>query len=195
MTGKVPEASARSRFLSGDPARVGEVREEIRKVVHGFHFSGAGVEEDLVQESLTRLVASLSEGRFRGESSLETYARSMAKYVCLEHRRRRRATADLDPASLASRATWPDPEESLLESEEHRRNLEAFAALPAECRELLLLINVHELSYREVGVRLGITEGAIKSRVRRMRAFILRRFAPSRDGARPVRQERRRATE
>ena len=68
----------------------------------------------------------------------------------------------------------------MLESEDHRRNLEAFAALPAECRELLLLINVQGLSYREVGLRLGITEGAIKSRVRRMRVFIRRLLNPRR---------------
>ena len=168
------EDTGASRFLSGDPAEVGEIREEIQKVVRSFRLPGADAEADLVQECLARLVASLKEGRFRGDSSLQTYARNLAKYVCLEFRRRRRSIACLSPLVPSSEPPWPDPEEALLISEEHRSNLEAFAALPAECRELLVLINVQNLSYREVGVRLGITEGATKSRVRRMRAVLMR---------------------
>jgi len=181
MTG-TPDDKPPARFLAGDPAQVRAIRDDVRQVVRAFRFPGADVEEDLVQETLARLVASLSQGRFRGDSSLKTYARYVAKYACLEYRRRRRAAILLDAETLPSQARWSDPERVMLESEEHRRNLQAFAALPADCRELLLLINVQGLSYHDVGARLGITEGAIKSRVRRMRAFIQKVLTP-----RPVR--------
>ncbi len=195
MAGRTPEGTDSRRFLSGDPAQVGEIRDDVRKVVRAFRLPGGDVEEDLVQETLARLVDSLNDGRFRGGSSLKTYARGVAKHACLEYRRRSRPVSDLDPATLPSREAWSDPESSAMDSEEHRRNLEAFAALPAESRELLLLINVQELSYREVGARLGITEGAIKSRVRRMRAVILRLLKPRQGRALPVRRERRSESE
>lgn len=171
---------ASRRFLAGDPAQVCEIRNDVRRVIRAFHLPSPDMEEDLVQETLARLVVSLNKGRFRGESSLNTYARNIARHAFLHHRRQRRTQTGLDPEALPSQALWSDPEGSMLESEDHRRNLEAFAALPAECRELLLLINVQGLSYREVGLRLGITEGAIKSRVRRMRAFIRRLLKPRR---------------
>jgi RNA polymerase sigma-70 factor (ECF subfamily) len=189
MSGPRAIDPASRRFLSGDPAQVCEIRDEVRRAVRAFHLPSSDVEEDLVQETLSRLVESLSKGRFRGESSLSTYARNIARHTFLHRLRDRRAQTGLDPETLASQAQWSDPEESILESEEHRRNLEAFAALPAECRELLLLINVQGLSYSEVGLRLGVTEGAIKSRVRRMRDCIRRLLKPRR--AIPGRREAR----
>ena len=74
---------------------------------------------------------------------------------------------DLD--AIPSRALWSEPERALLGTEEHQRNLRAFAALPGESRELLRLIFLEGLSYAEVARRLGVTEGAIKSRVHRVR--------------------------
>ena len=191
MTGSNPNDRHSSRFLAGDPAQVRAIRDDVRQVVRAFRFPSADVEEDLVQETLARLVASLSQGRFRGDSSLKTYARYVAKYACLEYRRRRRAAPLIDAEALPSEAHWSDPEGTMLESEEHRRNLRVFSALPADCRELLLLINVQGLSYHEVGARLGITEGAIKSRVRRMRAFIGKLLAPRPVGTMPVRSKQR----
>jgi len=156
-------------FLAGERASVEEIRAAIAVVVHAFH-PGHDAEPDLVQEALARLVACLKEGRFRREASLKTYAQSVAKYTCLEFRRSRRVPADLDPDTMASPALWSEPETILLTKEERRQSLHAFASLPVDCRQLLLLIFIEGLTYREIGVRLGITEGGIKSRVRRIRA-------------------------
>jgi len=119
---------------------------------------------------VSRVVQNLSGGQFRGESSLRTYAQQLAKYVCLEHIRRQRAEVRLDFESVPSEARWSEPEETLLREEEHARNMQAFAALPAESRELLRLLFVDGLSYVEAGRRLGLSETAVKSRVHRLRA-------------------------
>ena len=155
-------------FLKGDPDVVARLRGLVRSVVRSFRLAGA-VETDLVQDALTRIFANLSGGQYRGDSSLETYARRIARFTCLEHIRRRRREVRLDAASLASRARWAEPEDAFLWSEEHLRNLRIFSCLPADCRELLRLVFVEGLSYREIAGRLGITEGAIKTRVCRCR--------------------------
>ncbi len=156
-------------FLRGDRTRVGEIRASIQAVVRSFQFPDAGLEAELAQDALSRIFQNLAAGRFRGESSLKTYAQRVAKYTCLEHVRRKRFEVKMDLDAIPSRARWSEPEGALLGTEEHQRNLRAFAALPGESRELLRLIFLERLSYGEVARRLGVTEGAIKSRVHRVR--------------------------
>jgi RNA polymerase sigma-70 factor (ECF subfamily) len=158
-----------AEFLLGDPARVAEIRAAIEIVVRSFRLSGDGLDRDLVQDVLGRVVHNLSAGQFRGESTLETYVQRVARYACLEHLRRRRFEVRMNLETIASGARWSQPETALISDEEHRRNLQAIAALPAESRELLRLIFLEGLSYGDIARRLGISEGAIKSRVHRIR--------------------------
>jgi len=141
-------------------------------VIRSFQFGDLDTDRDLVQESLSRVLGSLKAGRFRGESSLRTYARTIARYTCLEHIRRRRWQVDLDPESLTSGDRHAGPESSFLWAEEHLRNLRAFAELPPESRELLKLVCVEGVSYKDAASRLGVSEAAVKSRIHRCRLAI-----------------------
>lgn len=156
-------------FLRGEGSSVEEIRTAVEIVVRSFQLGDADLHDELVQDALSKVFRNLTAGQFRGESSLRTYAQTVAKYTCLTHIRRRRHEVALDPESLRSRARWAEPEESFLWSEEHLRNLAAFASLPDDCRELFRMIFIEGLSYRDVARRLGATEGAIKLRVRRCR--------------------------
>lgn len=167
--GSGEEAAA---FLRGDPAHVASVEEAVRLTVRSFQFGDLDTDRDLVQESLSRVLGNLAAGKFRGESSLRTYARNIARYTCLEHIRRRRWQVELDPESLTSSDRGAEPEGSFLWAEEHLRNLQAFAELPSESRELLKLVCVEGVSYRDAAARLGISEAAIKSRLHRCRLAI-----------------------
>ncbi|MGH9870828.1 MAG: RNA polymerase sigma factor [Candidatus Polarisedimenticolia bacterium] len=171
---------ALERFLSNDAAAVEEIRGVIEGVVRAFHV-GHDQAPDLIQEALTRLTAALREERFQGASSLKTYAQSVAKYTCLEFRRSRRQDTSLNPDSVPSSAHWSAPDRAVLDIEEHRKGLEAFASLPEETRRLFLLIFIEELSYREVSARLGISEGATKSRIRRLRDACRRLYGGRRE--------------
>lgn len=156
-----PEVEA---FLAGRPSAVQAVTDAVAGAVGRFRL-GADLHEELVQESLGRILLNLTRMRFRGEASLRTYASNVAKYTCLEHFRRSNAGARPDRPD----ASGPTPEELYLRAEEHGRNLRAFAALSSECRELFTLIFVDRLAYREIAERLAVSVGAIKSRVHRCR--------------------------
>jgi len=171
-------------FLLGDPSHVSSVQQAVRATVRSFRLGNADVEGDLVQEALSRTLASLTEGRFQGEASLETYARNVARYTCLEHFRRRRHEVAFDPELHPADGRWSAPEASYLSHEEYRRNLEAFTSLPPECREILRMICLDGSSYREIAARLGITEATLKSRVHRCR---LTCREAAKNGRRPTR--------
>jgi RNA polymerase sigma-70 factor (ECF subfamily) len=172
-----PNLDEIAAFLRGEQNAVGEVRAAIRIVVRSFQFPGRDIEQDLVQDVVGRLVQSLSAGRFRGESSLRTYAQQVAKYACLGHIRRQRSEIRLDFETVASEARWSGPEEALLMDEEHLKNLEAFAALPDESRSLLKMIFVDGMTYLQAARRLGVSENTIKSRVHRIRSECRERAA------------------
>ncbi len=163
---------AAEAFLGGDSAVVEEVRAVVEAAVCGVGSFEPDVRRDLVQEVLGRIVQSLRSGRFRGESSLTTYAFSVARHACIERSRRLRREGARVRESQTSESGVPGPEASLIRAEEHRRNVLLLAALPQEARELLQLVFVENLSYREIGRRLGITEAAVKSRVHRCRMML-----------------------
>jgi RNA polymerase sigma factor (sigma-70 family) len=164
--------------MRGEPSQLAAVQRAIQGTIRSFHFGYGDVDRDLVQEAISRTLAGVSAGRFQGDASLETYARNVARYTCLEHIRRRRHEVAVDPETLPANDRWAAPEESFLSTEEHRRNLEAFAALPIECRDILRMICLDGASYREVATRLGISEATLKSRVHRCR-LTCRRAAKS----------------
>ena len=165
-------------FLRGDADEVAIIRDAVERVVHGFQFPGRELERELVQDVFGRLLRSLGSARFRGEATLRTYAQRVAKYACLEQIRRRRLEVRVDFEAVPSDARWSEPEGAYLRKEEHLRNLRAYAALPGEVRDLLRLIFVEGLTYAEVAERLGLSEGAIKSRVHRARLACRDALAP-----------------
>ena len=157
------------KFLEGEDEEVRKVRTAIDLAVGRFPLIDAARRGELAQEALGRVFLNVRAGRFRGDASLPTYANRVAKYTCLEHLRRRRTDVDMEAGAGELPSPAMGPEDSLARQEEHRRNVRAFAALPPECRKLLLLVFVDGLSYRDVGEKLGISEGAVKLRVFRCR--------------------------
>src|SRR5262245_41139349 len=84
-------------FLRGDPLQLASVESSVQWMVRSFHFGNADVEKDLVQETLSRVLASLLARQFQGDATLKTYARNVARYTCLHHIRRRRCEVPADP--------------------------------------------------------------------------------------------------
>jgi RNA polymerase sigma-70 factor (ECF subfamily) len=156
-------------FLAGDGRLIADVEKAIRGTVRSFRLGDRDVERDLVQEALARTCEGVGNPRFRNDATIATYARNVARYTTLEFLRRRRREVALDPDTLPAAAQWSAPDGELLSDERDRRNAEAFAALPAECREILSLIYLDGCSYREVASRLSISEPALKSRIHRCR--------------------------
>jgi RNA polymerase sigma-70 factor (ECF subfamily) len=66
-------------------------------------------------------------------------------------------------------ADGPDPEQSALARDQRRQIAAALAALPAEAREVLVLREIEDLSYKHIAVVLDLPIGTVMSRLARAR--------------------------
>ena len=66
-------------------------------------------------------------------------------------------------------AEGPDPEQSALAGDRRRQVAAALAALPAEAREILVLREIEDLSYKQIAAVLDLPVGTVMSRLARAR--------------------------
>lgn len=89
--------------------------------------------------------------------------------------RRRRAYEPLseEHEALPEHATpLPDPERSSIERDERRLLAQLIATLPEEQREVLLLREMEDMSYREIAAVAQVPIGTVMSRLARARAAL-----------------------
>ncbi len=117
---------------------------------------------------------------WRPEARWSTWLFQIARNTAFDLLRRRQRVEfvplDTDTVDAVWDATTPTPE-TLLDSRQRLDLLErALAALPAEQREILLLRELEDLSYAELGALLRINEGTVKSRLARARVAALAQY-------------------
>lgn len=127
---------------------------------------------DAAQEVLLKVYRNASRAQPRGR--FFTWVYRIAVNHCLNRLRRRRLVRFLslslgeerdegprfEPASPAA-----DPEAELAARERWRRTRRALDALPESQRAVVLLARFEGLSQKEIAATLGITEGAVESRL------------------------------
>ncbi len=124
--------------------------------------------DDILQEAYVKAFRAL--GRFRGESSLSTWLYRITYNACMDELRRQRTVTPASPDDSPERpSALPDPADTAVE----RGDLAAaLAALPAEQRAVVLLVDADGLDYSEAGEVLGIPPGTVGSRLSRARAAL-----------------------
>lgn len=114
---------------------------------------------DATQETAVRLLQSLH--RFRGESSLTTWALSIALNVCREQQRRKRwlpLPHGLSPADPA-----PGPHDRINQREQQSQLTLALQQLPRRQREAVTLRYLEGLSTAETARAMRCAEGTVKA--------------------------------
>jgi RNA polymerase sigma-70 factor (ECF subfamily) len=134
---------------------------------------------DAVQEVFLKAYA--KAGDFRPQGQVYTWLYRIAVNHCLNRLRRRRlvrfvglasgpGTEEGEPPPLDPPDPSPDPAAALAARRRWQAVRRAVAGLPANQRAVLVLVRFEGLSYRQTAETLGITEGAVESRlVRAMR--------------------------
>ncbi|HFD15977.1 MAG TPA: sigma-70 family RNA polymerase sigma factor [Rhodospirillales bacterium] len=121
--------------------------------------------DDLVQEALTRVL--VHTRAWKPVRDLRAYLFTTLHNVFVDgHRRRRMLRDDIPVDSLAGRLATPPSQMDRLELRDLAR---ALAKLPVEQREVVLLIGVEGMSYRDAARVLGVPIGTIMSRLSRGR--------------------------
>ena len=133
--------------------------------------------EDVVQESYLRALKYFS-GYHGGDSRawLLAIVRNTS-YNWLQQNRSRELMNPIDDATEALAATDTNPETVLLQRIDHNLLREALSELPIEFREVLILREMEELSYKEIAAFADLPIGTVMSRLARARARLQQRLA------------------
>ena len=128
---------------------------------------------------------------FRGEASFSTWLYRLASNACVDHLRREQRHRGAAGPSLDDEAVYLDVADNapsphaIAESNELKEQIEeGLRALSPEHREVLVLREIHQLSYDEIAQTLSLDSGTVKSRISRgrkqLRNFLLKsgNFSP-----------------
>ena len=125
--------------------------------------------EDVVQDAYLRAIRHF--GGFQGGDGrawLLTIVRNRC-YDSMRHKNVREQTLPFDEELHDTRPAAADPEVSLLQNERTELLRQALAELPPDLREVLVLRELEELSYREIANIAGVPIGTVMSRLSRGR--------------------------
>lgn len=138
--------------------------------------------EDEVEE-VVQLVFIAIDGalpKFRGDSALSTWVYGIASRVVMRQlRTRRRYRAMIERFERATIVAPPGPnvEETVAERQSLELIWSILIRMPADKRVILILYELEQLPLSEVAERLNLSEEAVRSRLRRARNDLRRRYA------------------
>jgi len=128
--------------------------------------------EDLTQEIFVKLFSALPT--YDRRAQFDTWLTRVSRNLCIDHYRRRRregekVSNDVDPDAIEMEALVSRPDATLELREEIAMVRRAMEKIPSSYRELVVLRDIHELSYEAIAQRLRLPEGTVKSRINRGR--------------------------
>jgi RNA polymerase sigma-70 factor (ECF subfamily) len=116
--------------------------------------------EELVQDTFVRAFASLDA--FRGESSLRTWLFTIERRLMLDRRRSERRARETVPVEDTDAVSEYGALDSLIADEVQERVRKSLDALSPMQRDVFTLRVQQGLSYKEIAVVVGSTEGAAR---------------------------------
>jgi RNA polymerase sigma-70 factor (ECF subfamily) len=124
---------------------------------------------ELIQDILLAVWIALAN--YRGESSVKTFAASIAQKRCITHvTKRAREPRQVElPADLVSAA--PPPDEIAMRNEQKKRLVDSIQLLPIPQREAIVLC-FEGFSYGEMAEILGISSNAVMLRCQRAKTTL-----------------------
>lgn len=186
-----PQGSPARLLLDEDPDVLGRVVRWISVILTSPRFWSLRPDwPDLTQEVLSRLVASLKEGRYDPSRDFHAYVSGIAVHTAqqaLEGSARRRNQVSADEAEIVRDDGVPAGDE-MSDRQAVRRILDEASE---DCRALMRAYFLEEKDYESIAADLGIPVGTVKSRLSRCLDCARRswRLAIRRPSASPSRQD------
>ena len=154
-------------FLAGNDEHIRIVTFWIRKTVGRKLWKQKLFAEDVVATSLMKAIENLQNEKFAFNSSLKTYIERITRYTIIDITRSRRIAelylqdAHVDPPSDSTPL-------DIFESKEELYIYTLIWTLIGEhCRQLWNMVFTHSLRYKEIAEQLGLSVGAVKTRISR----------------------------
>lgn len=162
-------------FQSGDQDAFAELVRRYQNRVFRFLLRLTGCREEameLTQDTMIKALRALDG--WRPDAAFATWLFRIANNAATDRLRRRKVVKYVP---FEEHMDFPDPAagpEEALQSAQRTRILDAaLQRLQDDHRQVLLLREVEEMSYAEIGEVLGLREGTVKSRIARARLALL----------------------
>jgi len=141
--------------------------------------------QDIVQDSYLRAYRFFAG--FRGGDA-RSWLLTIVRHTCYTWLRKNRSaeTTELDEDAPLSDDTAPDPQSILIQNATIEAVRSAIAQLPTEFREILILRELEDLSYKQIAEVAELPIGTVMSRLARARALLQQRL-----GGLAAKEERR----
>lgn len=188
MTDHEPDGSLVRRFLEGEPSAFDELVRRHQTRVYNLCLRILGNPDDARDATQDAFISALRKlAQFRGDAAFTTWLHRVAVNACYDELRKRRRRPLLHVVSEGEddhvrEPGSPDPDHA----DAIAGSLDAAAALmriPEEFRFALVLADVQDLAYDEIGRILDVPVGTVKSRVHRGRLALAKVMAS--DGREP----------
>lgn len=140
------------------------------------HCRTADEARDAVQDAL--LVATTRLDSFRGDGSLEGWLVRVVASACGRLRRGAKNDPERHDPDVELAAPAASPEDDAARREVGERLQEALLALGPEDRLVVLLAEVDGFDAPEIAARLGVTPGAVRTRLSRLRGRLREALLP-----------------
>jgi len=163
----------------GDRDAFAEIYRRYHQVVFRFArtMSGsASIAEDASQETFAVLMRDLA--RYEPQRArLSTYLYGVVRNVTRERLRKERRFVDLDSANVSGEpASHDDPGSVLAHAQALAKLRQVIAALPSRYREVVILCELHEVSYADAAAIVNAPVGTVRSRLHRAKKIMAQQF-------------------
>lgn len=163
------------RFRNGEQSAFAELVRRYQDRIFRFLLRMTGCREEAMELTQDTMIKALDAlGDWRPEATFSTWLFRIANNAGIDRLRRRKVVKYVpieDHMDLADPAAGP---EEALQSAQRARVLDAaLQRLQDDQRQVLLLREIEEMSYAEIGEVLGLREGTVKSRIARARLALL----------------------
>jgi RNA polymerase sigma-70 factor (ECF subfamily) len=177
--GRPTDRSLLERVRAGDTGGAGELFERYAPALLRFAdrlLSDRGAAEEVTQEVFVKVISRAHQ--YDGRAEVSSWLFAIAANACRDRRRRERRATVVPLEAVAEPVYRGEGIESMLSQRERREAVRrALSALSEEQREALVLARYHGLPYSEIASVLGISVGAVKTRIFRAVEALKSRFS------------------
>ncbi len=167
------------RVVRGDSSGAGELFERYAPALLRFAarvLSDRSTAEEVTQEVFVKVISRAHQ--YDGRAEVSSWLFAIAANACRDRRRRDRRATVVPLDAVPEPVHKGDGVESVLGDRQRREAVRrALSALSAEQREALVLARYHGLAYAEIAEVLGISVGAVKTRIFRAVETLKNRFS------------------
>jgi len=151
-------------FLEGKTRVFAEVKRWIEEVVHARTWINEISPDDIVSDSITKVLHNLRSNKFNSSSSLKTYAQTIARNTIIDAVRRHERIKELLQKNPPNTVEGDTPLDALINKEELMIFDRILTLIDTRCRQMWIMVFHEGLSYARIADRINTTEGAVRTR-------------------------------